>query len=111
MKDVITEPLDFNLNILLTKHQTNRLRLFSGANDTDAVVFIQETTDILIKMFQSVEPKSTDQSSNISEYVEKFHKRFLTIIMDSRIQIALFSIINVSISFEIFQINTKILFI
>lgn len=79
------------------------MRLFSEAlNDTDAGVLIQETTDILNNMFQIVQPNiyQSHSTTDFSEYVEEFSKRFVSILMDSRIQITLFSLITVNISIE-----------
>ncbi len=76
----------------MTQHQINRLRLFSDAiNDSDAGVLIQETTDILNNMFRFVKYEKPE------EYLESFSKSFVSVLLDSRIQITLFALITVSI--------------
>ena len=73
---------------MLTKHQTKKLRKFSQSlNESEAGDLIQETTDILNNMFKTVQP--SNQTSN-RKYFEKFSKHFVSILMDSKIQITFF---------------------
>lgn len=92
LKEIDADSLDFNLNVFITQHQINRLRLFSATvNDTDAGMLIQETTDILNNMFRHVKYEKPQ------EFLENFSTSFVSILLDSRIQITIFSLITVSI--------------
>ena len=77
------------------------MRKFSQSlNESEAGDLIQETTDILNNIFKTVQP--SNQTSN-REYFEKFSKHFVSILMDSKIQITVFSLITVSKEFETFK--------
>ena len=77
------------------------MRKFSQSlNESEAGDLIQETTDILNNMFKTVQPRN--QTSN-REYFEKFSKHLVSILMDSKIQITVFSLITVSMEFETFK--------
>ena len=72
----------------MTKHQSERLRLFSQSSDIEASDLIQETTDILNNMIQIIKPKINQSVANI---IEEFVRR-------SRLQITVFALtVNITI--------------
>lgn len=72
----------------MTKHQSERLRIFSQSSDREASDLIQETTDILNKMIKIIKPKVNQSAANI---FEEFVRR-------SRLQITVFAL-TVNITF------------
>ena len=94
MKEISHETSHFNLNLFLTMYQIKKLKQFTvSINDSDAAILIQEATDILSNMFVQVEQFKPE------DIFEKFSRVVITMVLDPRVQIALFITITASLNF------------
>ncbi len=87
---------------MLTIHQMKKLKQFSiSSNESNAIILIQDITDILNNMFNHVEHFKPE------EFVENLSKTIISIALDPRVQIALFLLVTVfsAISILINQIR------
>jgi len=81
--------LNVNLNIFLTNDQIEKLKLFSDQKVNNSYL-IQEVTFILSnEMLREVR-------SNKIGFLERFSTNFLNFCLDSRLQLAFFSILTVN---------------
>lgn len=91
LKDLELDDLDFNINIVISRHQVKRLKLFSEAIDVaQASTLVQETTDILNGMFKEIENTFSEEP-----IFETLSKSLINFLLDSRVQLTLFSILTV----------------
>jgi hypothetical protein len=98
IKDLELDNLDFNINIVISRHQVKRLKLFSEAIDVDqASTLVQETTDILNGMFKEIEKTYSGEP-----IFETLSKSLINFLLDSRVQLTLFSILTVGYLYLIF---------
>ena len=74
-------------------YQIKKLKQFTvSLNDSDAAILIQEATDILNNMFVEVEQFKPE------DIFEKFSRVVITMVLDPRVQIALFITITASLN-------------
>ena len=80
---------------MLTKHQVSKLKKFSETtNNSEASLLIQESTDILKNMFTHV------NNFDPEAYFENISRSIINTVMDSRLQIAIFSLMTVKINLK-----------
>jgi hypothetical protein len=81
--------LNVNLNIFLTNDQIEKLKLFSDQKINNSYL-IQEVTFILSNEMLG------ELRSNKIGFIERFSTNFLNVCLDSRLQLAFFSILTVN---------------
>ena len=81
--------LNVNLNIFLTNDQIEKLKLFSDQKINNSYL-IQEVTFILSNEMLG------ELRSNKIGFIERFITNFLNVCLDSRLQLAFFSILTVN---------------
>ncbi len=81
--------LNVNLNIFLTNDQIEKLKLFSDQKINNSYL-IQEVTFILSNEMLG------ELRSNKIGFIKRFSTNFLNVCLDSRLQLAFFSILTVN---------------